>query len=147
MSMGKAASDTLRMRHACGGDFWGNFLFVPKLGSGRGTVGKCTGPKWSKRLFWSKWPYSELDLEFARPKWTKMVHFGLKGSILVHLGPPTVLWPFLTHVHKTAEFQRKTLPKNRSKIRHQFFKNLSPQAEKFTTSENLGLKLQFSGGG
>ena len=34
---------------------------------------------------------------FARPKWTKMVHFGLKRSrtILVHLGPPTVLWPFL----------------------------------------------------
>ena len=22
-----------------------------------------------------------------------MVHFGLKRSILVHLGPPTVLWP------------------------------------------------------
>ena len=37
-------------------------------------------------------------LVFVRPKWTKMsilVHFGLKGSILVHLGPPTVLWPFL----------------------------------------------------
>ena len=25
------------------------------------------------------------------------VHFGLKRSILVHLGPPTVLWPFLTN--------------------------------------------------
>ena len=24
-----------------------------------------------------------------------MVHFGLKRSILVHLGPPTVRWPFL----------------------------------------------------
>ena len=37
-------------------------------------------------------------LAFARPKWTKMVHFGPFGperSILVHLGPPTVLWPFL----------------------------------------------------
>ena len=33
-------------------------------------------------------------LAFARPKWTKMVHFGLRRSILVHLGPPTVLWPF-----------------------------------------------------
>ena len=33
-------------------------------------------------------------LAFARPKWTKMVHyFGLTRSILVHLGPPTVLWP------------------------------------------------------
>ena len=30
-------------------------------------------------------------LAFARPKWTKMVHFGLMRSILVHLGPPTVL--------------------------------------------------------
>ena len=34
-------------------------------------------------------------LAFARPKWTKMVHFGLTRSILVHLGPPAVLWPFL----------------------------------------------------
>ena len=35
-------------------------------------------------------------LAFARPKWSILVHFGLKRSILVHLGPPTVLWPFLT---------------------------------------------------
>ena len=34
-------------------------------------------------------------LAFTRPKWTKMVHFGRKGTILVHLGPPTVLLPFL----------------------------------------------------
>ena len=34
-------------------------------------------------------------LAFARPKWTKMTHFDLKGSIVVHLGPPAVLWPFL----------------------------------------------------
>ena len=25
-----------------------------------------------------------------------MVHFGLKRSILVHLGPPAVLWPLLS---------------------------------------------------
>ena len=25
------------------------------------------------------------------------LHFGLKGTILVHLGPPTVLWPLLTN--------------------------------------------------
>ena len=31
-------------------------------------------------------------LAFARPKWTKMVHF---GPFKVHFGPPTVLWPFL----------------------------------------------------
>ena len=34
-------------------------------------------------------------LAFVRPERTKMVHFGLKRSILVHLGPPTLLWPFL----------------------------------------------------
>ena len=39
-------------------------------------------------------------LVFARPKWTKMVHFGLKRSILVHLGPPTVLWPLLRSLEK-----------------------------------------------
>ena len=40
-------------------------------------------------------------LAFARPKWTKMVHFGpFKRSILVHLGPPTVLWPFLSCCEK-----------------------------------------------
>ena len=27
------------------------------------------------------------------PKWSILVHFGLKRPILVHLGPPTVLWP------------------------------------------------------
>ena len=34
-------------------------------------------------------------LALSRPRWTILVHFGLKRSILVHLGPPTVLWPFL----------------------------------------------------
>ena len=34
-------------------------------------------------------------LVFARPKWTILVQFGLKKSILVHLGPPTVLWSLL----------------------------------------------------
>ena len=34
-------------------------------------------------------------LVFARPKWTILVHFGLKRSILVHLGLPTVLCPDL----------------------------------------------------
>ena len=37
------------------------------------------------------------NFAFARPKWTKLVHFSLKRTILVHLGPPTVLWPFLSH--------------------------------------------------
>ena len=29
------------------------------------------------------------------PKCFILIHFGLKRSILVHLGPPTVLWPLL----------------------------------------------------
>ena len=40
-------------------------------------------------------PIPNWILAFARPKWTKMAHFALQRSILVHLGPPTVLWPFL----------------------------------------------------
>ena len=44
-------------------------------------------------------------LAFARPKWTILVHFGLKRFILVHLGPPTVLWPFLTiHFELPVDF-------------------------------------------
>ena len=31
-----------------------------------------------------------------------LVHFGPKRSILVHLGPPTVLWPLLTHHPKNG---------------------------------------------
>ena len=45
-------------------------------------------------------PIPNQILAFARPKWTKMVHFFFgpcwpKEAILVHLGPPTVLWPLL----------------------------------------------------
>ena len=36
------------------------------------------------------------DLTLARPSWTKMGQHGLKRSILVGLGPPTVLWQVLT---------------------------------------------------
>ena len=43
------------------------------------------GPTWSKRPFWSKWPYSELDFSIRETKMDQMlVHFGLKRSILVH---------------------------------------------------------------
>ena len=70
-----------------------SFKKLTKVGRGRGTVGKCTGPKWSKRPLWSKWPYSELDFSIHE---TKMDQKGLKRPILVHLGPPTVLGPFLT---------------------------------------------------
>ena len=50
------------------------------------------GTTWSTRPFWSKWPDSEPDFSIRE---TKMVHFGLMRSILVHLGPPTVLLPFM----------------------------------------------------
>ena len=66
----------------------------------RSTVEKCTGPKWSKMvkttilakmtLFRTGFWYSQ---DQNGPKWSVLVHFGLKRSILVHLGPPTVLWP------------------------------------------------------
>ena len=41
-----------------------------------------------------------------------LVHFGLKRSILVHLGPPTALWPFLiiggakTNGYQNAKFSK-----------------------------------------
>ena len=72
------------------------------LGRGRGTVGKCTGPKWSKMVQTTilvKMTLFRTGFQHSRdqngPKWSILVHFGLKRSILVHLGPPTVLWPFL----------------------------------------------------
>ena len=65
-------------------------------------------PRYCRKVYWAKMAqngpndhFGQNDfipnriLAFAEPKWTKMVHFGLKRSILVHLGPPTVLWPFL----------------------------------------------------
>ena len=68
-------------------------------------------PQYCRKVYWTKMVqngpndhFGQNDLipnwilVFARPKWTKMVHFGPfwpKRSILVHLGPPTVLWPLL----------------------------------------------------
>ena len=46
-------------------------------------------------------PDSELDFSIRE---TKMVHFGPcwpEEAILVHLGPPTVLWPSLTRIPGT----------------------------------------------
>ena len=75
---------------------------LAKLGNGRSTVGKWAGPTWSKMVqttilvkmtsFRSGFQHSR---DQNRPKWCILVHFGLKRSILVHLGPPTVLRPFL----------------------------------------------------
>ena len=65
------------------------------LGSGCGTAGKRTGPKWSKMVQMTilvKRPCSEPDFSIRK---TKMDQNGPFWSILVHLGPPTVLWPFL----------------------------------------------------
>ena len=48
-------------------------------------------------------------LAFARPNWPKMDHFGplwsRERSVLVHLGPPTVLCPFLKIAIKSCDFQ------------------------------------------
>ena len=65
-------------------------------------------PRYCREVYWTKMVqngpndhFGQNDLipnwisAFARPKWTKMVHFGLKRTILVHSDPPTVLWPFL----------------------------------------------------
>ena len=56
--------------------------------SRRSTVGKCTGPKWSKTTILVE---NDLILNrilvFARPKWTKMVHFGPFWPEEVHFGP------------------------------------------------------------
>ena len=64
----------------------------PFLGSGRDTVGKCTGPKWSKMVQTTILVKMTLFqtgfyLAFARPKWTKMVHFGPFWPEEVHFGP------------------------------------------------------------
>ena len=65
-------------------------------------------PRYCRKAYWTKMVRSGQNGQFGqndfipngilaltRPKWTKMVHFGLKRSILAHLGPPTVLWPLL----------------------------------------------------
>ena len=76
---------------------------VSMIGSGRGTVGKCAGPKhfpkWSKRPFWlQNGLIPNRILAFARPKWSILVHFGLKRSIfgtkMVHFSP---FWPEEVH--------------------------------------------------
>ena len=72
-------------------------------------------PRYCRKVYWTKMVqngpndhFGQHDLNpnwilaFARPKWTKMVHFGLKRSVLVHLGPPAVLWPFLRDAHAVS---------------------------------------------
>ena len=64
------------------------------LRSGRGAAGKCTGPtQWSKIVKMTILANGDLIpnwiLAFVAPD------FGPKKSMLVHLGPPTVLWPLL----------------------------------------------------
>ena len=58
------------------------------VGRGRGTVGKCTGPKWSQNGPNDHFGQNDLILNrilaFAKSKWTKMVHF---WSQEVHFGP------------------------------------------------------------
>ena len=67
-------------------------------------------PRYCRKVYWTKMVQngandhfgqndliSNRNVAFASPKWSILVHFGLKRSILVHLGPPTVLWPFLNY--------------------------------------------------
>ena len=70
-------------------------------------------PRYCRKVYWTKMVQNGPDdhfgqnglilnwiLAFARPKWSILVHSGLKRSILVHLGPPTVLRPFLSRTLK-----------------------------------------------
>ena len=61
-------------------------------------------PRYCRKVCWSKMVRTAIfrtGFEHLRdqngPKWSILVHFGLKRSILVHLGPPSVLWPCLTN--------------------------------------------------
>ena len=87
----------------------GRYFFAPDLFALKHTQTRAW-PRYCRKVCWTKMVqngpndhFGQNDLipdwilAFARPKWTKMVHFGLRRSILVHLGPPTVLWPFLTN--------------------------------------------------
>ena len=81
---------------------------ISTLGNGRGTAGKCTGPKL---------PYSELDFSI---RGTKIVHFGPfwpEEAILVHLGPPTVHWPLPRYQNKDISIptKRVNLQKNKGR--------------------------------
>ena len=62
-----------------------------KIGSGRSTVGKCAGPKMVQNgpndHFGQNGLIPNWILAFARPKWTKMVHFGPFWPEEVHFGP------------------------------------------------------------
>ena len=100
----------------CGFSFRKNQKRASKFGSilgrDRGLVSNCSAaagraPSWTGRALNSSY-FGQNDLipnwilAFATPKWTILVHFGLKRSILVHLGPPTVLWSFPTKMATEA---------------------------------------------
>ena len=76
-------------------------------------------------------------LAFARPKWCILVHFGLKKSILVHLGPPTVLWPFLSSLTLAELFPSKVLD-TLNKLKSGFLKRALAQ-----TCFRAGYQVQF----
>ena len=91
---------------------------------GRGTVGKCTGPKWPKMVQTTilvKMTLFRTRFQHSRD------HFGPFWPLLVHFGPPTVLWPFLmifgyltwSEYHPTVpegHKHRVTTPENPRKI-------------------------------
>ena len=115
-----------------------------KLGSGRSTVRKCTGPKWSKMvlttilvkmpLFRTGFSIRETKMDQNGPFWSILVHFGLKRSILVHSGPPTVLWPFL----KNFEMPRGPCDRKNSIP----IENFNPGLKVSISIENFNLEIE-----
>ena len=89
------------------------------IGSGRSTVGKCTGPKWSQNALIPNW-----ILAFARPKWTKMDHFVPFRSANRTLAIPD------SNRHKIAsDLTSQSTPQNRSRI-------ASKSVESYHTNHN-----------
>ena len=79
-----------------------------QLRSGCGTVGRCTGPKWTKivqtTILVKMTLFRTGIFAFARPKWTKMVHSGPFRS-----ANPTLATP-----HRCCTYNRPTDPTARS---------------------------------
>ena len=68
-------------------------------GEGRHTISiDREWPRYCRKVYWTKMVQNGQNDHFGQKDLIPnriLVPFGLKGSILVHSGPPTVLWPFL----------------------------------------------------
>ena len=99
--------------------FWFKAL---NLGSGRDTVGKCTGPKWSKMVQTTILVKIILNgripnwiLAFARPKWTKMDQHGpfWPEEAAAHFGP-------FRSANRTL-----AIPENSKKVSQEYYRNMT----------------------